>query len=402
MIHPDARDRLRFLETLENSSFNAYHDAISNPGQWYHVRVNTLKASPKSMLGILRQNHPGWLFATDASISEAIKVNVSGPNEIQGLANKIEVDKFAAESIAMSAPLFAPGFMRAMNKFASGEMVSMVTRFTTSWDGQQHEVHCGNGQAMYPSNAMYKIGKGVAVATSQSWFSSPPVQDWDEFKDGLLVDQNLPSMLAAKVLDPREGDVVVDVCCGAGGKTTHLAQLMKNTGTIKAIDRSSKKIQRLQERAARMGITCVQPVTTRSERMKHVLEPIKADKVLIDPPCSALGLRLKFYIDESARDLDNYRANQERIWDNVMNAGFVVPGTRLVYCTCTITVEENEKLIERVIEKHGLKIVDPSINPGHPGIAVETLSRKEISQMIRFYPHLDDTIGFFIAVLEKE
>src|SRR5271157_116661 len=402
LIHPDVQDRLRFLDDLDGSSLAAYVASVSTPGPFYTVRANTLKTTPGDLLEKLRQNHEDWTFHGDVVVPEAIMADVVGPRDIEDIEKKVEVDKFSAESISMGAPLFAPGFKQPLSRFAPGETVGMVARFTTSWDGQQHEVHCGNGIAMHPSNVMHTFGNGVVIATDQSPFGSPPVQEWDEYRDGMFLDQNLPSMVAARVLDPKEGDSIVDICCGAGGKTTHLAQLVKNEGTIVAIDRASKKIDRLQQRAGRMGITCIKPVITRTERLKHVLDRFDADDVIIDPPCSALGLRMRFCIDESAADLDNYRVNQERIWDNVMAAGFVVPGTRVVYCTCTIMLEENEKLIARVIDKYGFKIVDPPFKIGHPGMQVDGISGDEAARLVRFYPHLDDVIGFFIAKLEKE
>ena len=402
MIHPDVLDRLRFLDELEGSSLAAYTGTISTPGPFYTVRANTLKATPGNVLEQLQQNHADWSFHGDGILPETIKADVVGPRDIDDVQKKVEVDKFSAESISMGAPLFAPGFKQPLSRFSSGETVGMIARFSTSWDGRDHEIHCGNGIAMHPSNIMHTFGTGVVITTNQSSFCSPPVQEWDEYQNGLILDQNLPSMVAARILNPEEGDTIADICCGAGGKTTHLAQIVNDSGKIMAIDRSAKKIERLQQRAARMGITCITPVVSRTERMKRVIERFEADAVLIDPPCSALGLRMRFCIDESAADLDNYRVNQERIWDNVMAAGFIVPGTRVVYCTCTITIEENEKLIARIIDKHGFKLVDPPFAIGHPGMQVDGLSKDDASKLVRFFPHLDDVIGFFIAKLEKE
>ncbi|MEX2680031.1 MAG: methyltransferase domain-containing protein [Candidatus Sigynarchaeota archaeon] len=401
LIHPDARERLQFLDEIEGGGFDAYLDAISHPGTRYHVRANTIKDEPARILAKLRENHPDWSFKLDSRVSEAISINISGPRPIDEIAKKVLVDKYSAESIAMSAPLFAPGLKQPLARFHAGENVGLVTRFKTSWDGREYEVHCGNGVAAFPSNVMHEQSRGVIVATTESWYSSPPIQSWIEYQDGMIVDQNLPSMVAARALAPAPGDAVLDVCCGAGGKTTHLAQLMNNLGTIIAVDRASEKISRLRERAIRMGITCITPVLARSERMKDKIAPFHAARVLVDPPCSALGLRLKLCVDESRKDLDNFRANQARILGNVLESGFVFQGTRIVYCTCTVTREENEQLVADLIEKHGLKVVDPCIDAGHPGVQIDRLSKLELSRLRRFYPHIDDTIGFFIATLEK-
>jgi 16S rRNA C967 or C1407 C5-methylase (RsmB/RsmF family) len=401
LIHPDARERLRFLDEIDGGGLDAYLAAVSLPGTRYHLRVNTIKADPARIVVDLREHHPDWSFTRDTIIPEAISIGIPGSRQIDDVAKKVLVDKFSAEAIAMSAPLFAPGLKQPLARFRAGEPVGIVTRFTTSWDKQAHEVHCGNGVAMFPSNAMHEQTHGVVVATSQSWYASPPIQSWGEYQDGMIIDQNLPSMIAVRVLAPLPGEAILDMCCGAGGKTTHLAQLVNGKATIVAVDRASVKIARLRDRAARMGIECITAVVARSERMKDSIAPFRANKILVDPPCSALGLRLRLCIDASRKDLDNFAANQARILDNVMSSGFVSQGTRIVYCTCTVTREENELLVADLVERHGLKIVDPGVDAGHPGAPIDRLSKQELSRLRRFYPHVDDTIGFFIATMEK-
>jgi 16S rRNA (cytosine967-C5)-methyltransferase len=112
-------------------------------------------------------------------------------------------------------------------------------------------------------------------STTESWYSSPPVQSWLEYQDGSILDQNFPSMVASRALGPVKGDVVLEMCCGAGGKTTHVAQLMQDEGTIYAVDRAAIKIGRLRERASRMGISIIKPVVSRSERLKDALDPVR-------------------------------------------------------------------------------------------------------------------------------
>ncbi|NMC05167.1 MAG: RsmB/NOP family class I SAM-dependent RNA methyltransferase [Candidatus Lokiarchaeota archaeon] len=402
LIHPEVRERLAFLDGIEGSTFEAYQDAISRPGTWYHIRANVIKNAPDRILVELVEHHgENWIIQRDARLQEAIQVKLRGPRGIEPVDKTVLIDAFSAESVGMGAPLFAPGFKQALRRFPKGDLVGMVTRFTSSWDGTAHEVHCGNGIAEFPSNTIHEPERGVVVTTTESWYASPPIQSWAEYAAGKIIDQNFPSMLAARALAPVPGNAVLDMCCGAGGKTTHVAQLMENKGNIVAVDRASVKINRLRERAARMGITCITPVVSRSERMKDAVAAFQADRVLVDPPCSALGLRLRLCIDETRKDLDNYRANQSRILEDVMRAGVVRQGTRLVYCTCTVTREENELMVVELIDKHGFKIVDPGFDAGHPGVPVDRLSKSEVARLRRFYPHVDDTIGFFIATMEK-
>jgi 16S rRNA (cytosine967-C5)-methyltransferase len=394
---PAVDQRLAFLENSGICSLDEYFSAISWPGDHYHVRANTLKISAGRLLEQLVVAHPETSFEPAPFPPEAIRFDVRGPFELEERPMKAEVDKFSAESVMMGAPLYAPGFRSPITRFNEGDIVSMYARFKVSWDQHRHEIFCGNGRTCYPSNRIHLPVKGVVIETTESWFSTPRIQDWPEYQDGLLLDQNLPSMLATRALDPRPGDTVLDVCCGAGGKSTHLAQLMLGKGRIVAVDRSHGKIARLAERAARMDISCIQPVASKTDDMAAAVGDLHPARVLIDPPCSALGLRPRPVMDLSEKEFDNFWANQERIWLHV--APFLQRGTRIVYCTCTVTLEENELLVARILDKHGLSIVDPGFEVGHPGIEVDGISQKEASFLRRFYP-ADDTIGFFIATLE--
>lgn len=400
-LSPDVRERLGFLEVHGLGTVDEYARAVATPGDWYHLRVNTLKIATLALLDRVKADHPGETIEPSRDVPEAIKIAVRPGVEPPRLRKHVEVDKFAGESILMSAPLFAPGFKSAPARFAADDEVSMVTRFVPSWDkaAGPRMITCGNGIATRSSADMHQQGSGVVVRTTVAPFRVPSIQDWPAFGAGLVLDQNLPSMAASRALDPRPGETILDACCGAGGKTTHLAQLVGNDARIVAVDRSVKKLARLRDRAARMGITCIEPVRATMDKLHGATGEATFDKILVDPPCSALGLRPKLYVDLPARELDNFVENQLRIWDHVMDV--VAPGTRCVHCTCTVAVEENEQLVARLCDKHDLRIVDAGIPFAGTGIEVDTLSRDETRKLARFHPHRDGTIGFFIAAMVK-
>ncbi|MFX0102911.1 MAG: PUA domain-containing protein [Candidatus Hodarchaeota archaeon] len=391
--------RLRFLNDVSENGLNAFLNAISRPSSCFYLRINTIKQEPRAFLEIMRNNHPDLNLDLDPRVPEALKLDVSGPIDIEESPKKLEVDKFAAESIMMSAPLYAPGFKTVMKRFKKGDLVSMYHHYRKPGTREDASFLCGNGVALFDSNQMHELDKGEIVRTTDSWFFTPRIQDWNEFKQGILLDQNLPSMVASIVLNPRAGEHVLDVCAGSGGKTTHLAQLMENKGIVKAVDRNARKIALMGERVEKMSISCVNPIQSKIKHMEKCLEDFHPKKVMIDPPCSALGLRPKLYIDHDEKILDNFRANQERIWRHV--APFLEPGTQCLYCTCTILPEENEGVVATAMDEHDLKLVEPSLKLGHPGLDWDTLSRNELKKLIRFYPQLDDQVGFFIAMLEK-
>ncbi|MHA1697244.1 MAG: methyltransferase domain-containing protein [Promethearchaeota archaeon] len=405
-LHPDVISLLGFLkdETAEHGGLNAFIDAISRAGEKFYVRTNTLKISPGDLTDRLIKEHPNWDFKQEFAVPEAIGIVVKGPFDMTPKNKEVEVDKYAAESIMISAPLYAPGFKRSITKFRTGEKISMYHKFKLSWVDGERSFLCGNGTALHDSSRMHAIESGAVVQTTESWFISPKIQQWDEFKEGYLLDQNFPSIVASIVLDPRPGELVLDVCAGAGGKTTHIAQLMGDDGKIIAVDRNKKKIQTLQQRCNLLGISCVEPIRSRIGMIQDKIGEINPVKVLVDPPCSALGFHPKIYVDLPAEKLRDLVQNQKRIMRKLLD--LLKPGTTIVYSTCTVTVEENEGVISSLIDKYRLKILDAraGLNEklGSSGAKTPTLSKSESEKMIRFYPHVDGNVGFFIAKLLLE
>jgi 16S rRNA C967 or C1407 C5-methylase (RsmB/RsmF family) len=400
LVSPDVLSRLSVLEDLGEGSLAGYLAALSNPGPWFYFRVNTLRTSRQALLGALNRGAGnGARYEPDPGVQEAIRISIEGPRDVRPVPGRIEIDRFNAESVLSGGPVYANGIASQPAPFRANDVRAVYHRFTTPWDGVEHDVFCGNGTAIMPDRKAVRVQRGVVFKMTDPWFRTPPFQTTPAFKDGLFFDQVLPSMLVSKALAPKPGERVLDVCCGGGGKTTHLAQLMKNRGVIKAIDRNVGKIQQLQERVDRMGLDCITPITGDATKLKSILGRFSPSKVLVDPPCSALGLRPKLCMADTKRDLDIFWGLQERITRNAID---IMPqGATLVYSTCTVTHEEDERVIARLVGYGDVKIVETRITLGHPGLATDTLSAEETDRLVRFYPHLDETVGFFIAKLEK-
>ncbi len=172
------------------------------------------------------------------------------------------------------------------------------------------------------------------------------------FREGLFEVQDASSQLVAPFLDPKPGQKVIDTCAGAGGKTLHLASLMENRGQIIAMDIYGHKLTELKKRARRDGVhnidTRVIEGTKTIKKMKG-----KADRVLIDAPCSGLGVLKrnpdsKWKLDKDF--LDRIRQTQAEILDQY--SSMVRPGGLLVYATCSILPSENELQVGHFLEKH--------------------------------------------------
>ncbi|GAA3516269.1 class I SAM-dependent methyltransferase [Aquimarina addita] len=168
----------------------------------------------------------------------------------------------------------------------------------------------------------------------------------EAFKNGFFEVQDGSSQLVAKFLDPKPGERVIDTCAGAGGKTLHLAALMKNKGQIIAMDLYQNKLKELKRRARRAGAHNIEPRVIESTKDIKKLHG-KADRVLIDAPCSGLGVLsrnpdAKWKLQPEF--LDKIRETQAQILENY--AKMVKPGGTLVYATCSILPSENQNQVK--------------------------------------------------------
>jgi 16S rRNA (cytosine967-C5)-methyltransferase len=218
------------------------------------------------------------------------------------------------------------------------------------------------------------------------------------YLEGKIEVQDEGSQLLGHLLNPKRGEMVVDFCAGAGGKTLLLGALMRSTGRLYAFDVSDKRLAKLKPRVARSGLSNIHPACISGEndpRIKRLAG--KIDRVLVDAPCSGLGtLRrnpdLKWrQTPESVQELSRKQA------DILAAAGRLVKaGGRLVYATCSILPEENESVVDAFLSAH-TNFVRLS--------AARTLAEQGITldcgEDMRLLPHLNGTDGFYAAVLER-
>jgi 16S rRNA (cytosine967-C5)-methyltransferase len=230
----------------------------------------------------------------------------------------------------------------------------------------------------------------------------PALNKFDLFTRGEIEVQDEGSQLLALLVDAKRGEMVVDFCAGAGGKTLALGAAMKGTGRLYAFDVSGHRLDALKPRLARSGLSNVyvaQIAHGRDDRVKRLAG--KIDRVLVDAPCSGLGtLRrnpdLKWrQSPEAVRELV---AKQEAILTSA--ARLLKPGGRLVYATCSLLADENEQVAERFAAgQPGFEKLDAQALLGAGGVArSETLCD---SGNLRLWPHLHATDGFFAVAWRK-
>ena len=188
-----------------------------------------------------------------------------------------------------------------------------------------------------------------------------------EWREGLFMPQSRAAMAVARVLAPRPGERVLDLCAAPGGKTTHLAALMDDRGEVVAVERHRGPRRRRCERTAqRMGASCVD-VRVADAAEPH--EPGAYDRVLVDPPCSDLGT-LASRPDARWRKTADQPERLARTQGAILRAGAdaLAPGGTLVYSTCTISPTENERVIDAFLaDRAGLRGRRPA--PGAPRLA---------------------------------
>jgi 16S rRNA (cytosine967-C5)-methyltransferase len=171
----------------------------------------------------------------------------------------------------------------------------------------------------------------------------------DLFRNGLFTVQDESAALPCLLLAPLPGEKVIDLCAAPGGKTTHIAEAMRNEGSIIALDRYEAKLNLLRAACERLGIKNVQLQTADATLFEHA--PV--DKVLLDAPCSGLGTLAKKPDIKWKRDLSDIHRVAELQKDLIENAARLVrPGGVLVYSTCTTEPEENQLLLRGFLERH--------------------------------------------------
>ena len=215
---------------------------------------------------------------------------------------------------------------------------------------------------------------------------------WPAFADGDFAVQDEASILVARLLAARPGDIVADVCAAPGTKTTHLAQLMENRGRILAFDPQPARLALVSDTAARLGVTIVEAHRGAVEALAPGFAAT-CDAVLVDAPCSNLGvLRRNPEVKwrRAPGDMAACAARQREIL--AAAATMVKPDGRLVYATCSLEPEENEQLVAAFLEQRGDFALDP---PSDFPLALDP------DGVLRCLPHRHGTDGFTAMRLRR-
>ncbi|AEK61061.1 putative NOL1/NOP2/sun family protein [Collimonas fungivorans Ter331] len=227
----------------------------------------------------------------------------------------------------------------------------------------------------------------------------PTLQNLPLFKSGAIEVQDEGSQLLAQIVGAKRGEMVVDFCAGAGGKTLALGATMRNTGRLYAFDVSEKRLAKLKPRMARSGLSNIHPVLIAHENDGKVKRLAgKIDRVLVDAPCSGLGT-LRRNPDVKWRQTPEAIAemNVKQIAILSSAARLVKSGGRLVYGTCSLLDEENDAIAAQFLASHE----DFSLLPMKDVLAEQKIEL-EMGDYLKLLPHQHQTDGFFAAVFVRK
>lgn len=216
--------------------------------------------------------------------------------------------------------------------------------------------------------------------------------------------QGVPSMTTVKILDPQPGETIFDLAAAPGGKTTHIAQRMKNEGIVVAIEQDRKRLASLESNILRCNVT--NAIVLRGDAKKINQLGLQPDRILLDAPCSGEGLLPLDPTRKTSKTIADVRycaTREDEMLDAAVSA--LIPGGTIVYSTCSIAPEENEYVVDDILKRHPeISIVPIPIEFGSPGYPEPYGVKLNTSLKLarRFLPHLHNSEGFFLCKMAKE
>ena len=452
-IHSSASEEAKVFSHLKESL-----KVLSSPPKYSTVRVNLHNAAMKGAMESLvcHLNSKSYCIHKKESdifphplLPDLMIVKSHGKRNVIPRVKEVIVGHQCGAAVLRGAEVYAPGVLGATSGFCVGEKVAVYVdldnkclRGSKVFKGRKMFV--GNGTTLKSRSDLFRVGRplGVAVAMEEKLFDYPSLGD---LNGELFFVQNLPSVICSHVLKPEKDGVVLDMCAAPGGKTTHLASLVGSLGRVIAIDRSKRKIEQVMENAEKLGLgnicTFVHDSTKLLDDSQHSNsgEPQRSDGffeseaskddrsrwsppylpssfrwILLDAPCSALGQRPQILTKCSLKELKSFPVIQRRLLENAVQ--LLKCGGTLVYSTCSIVPDENEKMVKWVLDTfQDVELIDSLPKIGQPGLPNCGLSSDQCKKVQRFGPLTDegestnvtcnefdrDTIGFFIASFTK-
>ncbi|MEM3833630.1 MAG: RsmB/NOP family class I SAM-dependent RNA methyltransferase [Thermoprotei archaeon] len=360
--------------------------SVTKPAKRYFLRIASIDVD----YVIDKLEKEGLIVKKYPYINEAVYIDVQyiDYDKLPDFNGVVIADKFASESVIEGANLYIPGVLKMIN-VRKDDLVAVLDPFGAL---------IGIGKSKISSDEFNQmdIRKGIAVNVTHTFYKIPPIRELESFNRGLIYPQSLPSMVAVKELDPQPRETVIDMCAAPGGKLSYIAFLMNMNGRIYGFDRSERKVRILKETLERLNIKNVNIRVMDTRYLDLEMPDLQADKIIIDPPCSALGVRPKLASDITLRKILDYQQYQIQFLkaaSKVLKRGGIV-----VFSVCTITPHEVEEIMSEATNKLPFEPIEQKLFIA----SRSSLSNYDFGKSIqRFQPHIDDTPGFSIAKMRK-
>ncbi|XP_017780642.1 PREDICTED: putative methyltransferase NSUN6 [Nicrophorus vespilloides] len=422
------------FEHGNDSSAGDHQEEFSNLTEWLcstpkisSYRVNTLHCTLESVIDQIRDQLEKISTIRNCKTPrvyqhEVLKDVVIVDNydlkdlELTGRTNEIIVDVHCGAAVLRGAHIFAPGIIGMTSGTKVDDEVSIYVdvdkvckKGLKAFEG--NKVYVGNGIARMDRHHLFGENlqpSGFAVEMLHSTSGCPPLGSLFLSADSALL-QNIPSVVCIEALDPKPGDIILDMCASPGNKTTHIAAKINNSGTLIAIDKTPTKVLQLQKTCDKFN--CKASIhkfdstkifdTKASGTENPPFGPETFDKILLDAPCSALGKRPQLANKDTETVIKSHIPLQRKLFQNAVK--LLKTGGTMVYSTCTITLAENEAIVAWALKTFDcLQLVKAEPQLGGRGWKMNGLKDDQLELMQRFGPDDGvDSVGFFVAKFVK-
>ncbi len=265
--------------------------------------------------------------------------------------NEIE-DKIEKLSIETSHPIWIVKMWIKQYDFTTAKKICFLNN-TKPYQFARLNLYKDSKENILKKIEAYKIDYELTDLLEGIYLKAENIANISLYKEGYLNVQDLSSMLVSKILSPQRGEKIIDVCAAPGGKSTHIAELMDDIGTIIACDIHEHKIKLIQYNANRLGLRSIKPTLLDATKLSTKFKCESFDRVLVDAPCSGLGVirrKPEIKYNKKPTDLDEIIKIQKEIIDSAIK--LVKHNGTLVYSTCTINKKENEKMVEYILNTY--------------------------------------------------
>lgn len=416
--NPEVREHLRNVYTNNelvcecgadeaDLVFEALLCCLSHPPLFTCLRASThlhsLQDIQRRLQQHLAQQESSPSVYAHPQLPDVLLLPVHGPRPVDPLASEVIVGAQCGNAVLRGAHVFTPGILSTPKYMKVGEVVSVFsdvegkcTRGAKEFKGKK--VFLGNGISEVDRSEIFSPdgpGKGVAIRMTEPLYQSPSF-------DGVLTDQlflqNLPSVVVGHVLGPRPGERILDMCAAPGGKTTHIASLMGNQGTVVALEKIRSKMEKIIQNAKMLQLDCIKAYCCNSvHAVSSDPAPCSADgppypeesfdRILLDAPCSGLGQRPNMSYSWSLKEVCSYQPLQRKLFTTAVR--LLKRGGVLVYSTCTVTLAENEEQVAWALKTFPCLTLEPQVPLlGSEGMSGAGLSHDQRRLLQRFRPEL--------------